>query len=58
MTVRVGRDRGDVMKSANLVVHQTRISHVVDISGQIITNRLLAESGYFENLELIGNAAE
>jgi hypothetical protein len=34
------------------------MSHVIDISGQIITNRLIAESGYFENLELIGNAAE
>ena len=34
------------------------MSYVADISGQIVTNRLIAESGYFENLELIGDAAE
>jgi hypothetical protein len=56
--VRIARDRSDVMKSANLDVHQTRMSHVGDISGQTITNRLIDESRYFENLELIGNAAE
>ena len=58
VSLRITRDRSNVMKSANLVVHHTGYPMPPTFSGKPFTNRLSADSGYFENLDLFCNAAE
>jgi hypothetical protein len=56
--LRIAGDRSDVMKSTNLVVHQTGYRMPPTFLGKPFTNRLAVDSRYFENLDLFSNAAE